>query len=81
MTDPSPRVVILAGPNGAGKTTSSRPILAETLGIRTFVNADTIAQGLSGFGPGLGLVGPATGLSRQPSPVTNGSFLYEVRNG
>jgi len=51
MTDPSPRVVILAGPNGAGKTTSSRPILAETLGIRTFVNADTIAQGLSGFGP------------------------------
>jgi predicted ABC-type ATPase len=47
----SPRIIVLAGPNGAGKSTSSRALLAETLKIPTFVNADTIAQGLSGFAP------------------------------
>ncbi len=47
----SPRVIVLAGPNGAGKTSSSRPLLAETLGVMAFVNADVIAQGLSGFAP------------------------------
>ena len=44
-------VVVLAGPNGAGKTTSARTLLAETLNLMTFVNADVIAQGLSGFNP------------------------------
>lgn len=44
-----PRAVILAGINGAGKTTASRAILADTLRLMTFVNADVIAQGLSGF--------------------------------
>ena len=47
----SPRVIVLAGPNGAGKTSSSRTLLAETLGVMAFVNADVIAQGLSGFAP------------------------------
>lgn len=46
-----PRVIVLAGVNGAGKTTSSRALLARTLKIMTFVNADIIAQGLSGFDP------------------------------
>jgi predicted ABC-type ATPase len=44
-------VIVLAGPNGAGKTTAARTLLAETLRLRTFVNADVIAQGLSGFDP------------------------------
>jgi predicted ABC-type ATPase len=44
-------VIVLAGPNGAGKTTSSRTLLAETLSLMTFVNADVIAQGLAGFDP------------------------------
>jgi predicted ABC-type ATPase len=48
---PSPSIVIIAGPNGAGKTTISRAVLAETLGIEHFVNADAIAAGLSGFSP------------------------------
>lgn len=47
----SPRVIVLGGPNGAGKTSSSRTLLAETLGVMAFVNADVIAQGLSGFAP------------------------------
>jgi predicted ABC-type ATPase len=44
-----PRVVILAGSNGAGKSTAARTILAEALGVMTFLNADVIATGLSGF--------------------------------
>ena len=47
----SPRVIVLAGSNGAGKTSSSRTLLAETLRVMAFVNADVIAQGLSGFAP------------------------------
>ena len=43
----APRVVVFAGPNGAGKSTHADAILA-TLGIKTFVNADFIARGLSG---------------------------------
>ena len=45
-------VVALAGPNGAGKSTVGPRLLEETLGVTRFVNADTIAQGLSGFDPG-----------------------------
>ena len=51
MTTASPSVVVLAGPNGAGKTTAARTLLAETLRLMTYVNADVIAQGLSGFDP------------------------------
>jgi predicted ABC-type ATPase/ribosomal protein S18 acetylase RimI-like enzyme len=46
-----PAVMILAGSNGAGKTTASRTLLAQRLEVMTFVNADTIAQGLAGFNP------------------------------
>lgn len=51
MPEARPIVVIIGGPNGAGKTTISREVLANTLGITEFVNADTIAAGLSGFNP------------------------------
>jgi predicted ABC-type ATPase len=51
MHGPPPRCIVLGGVNGAGKTTSARSILADTLGVMTFVNADVIAQGLAGFDP------------------------------
>lgn len=51
MAETSPTVIVLAGPNGAGKTTASRTLLAKTLHLMTFVNADVIAQGLAGFDP------------------------------
>lgn len=51
MADRSPRAIVLAGPNGAGKTTAARTLLADTLHVMTFLNADTIAQGLAGFDP------------------------------
>jgi predicted ABC-type ATPase len=51
MADAPPAIVVLAGPNGAGKTTCAQTVLAETLRLLTYVNADVIAQGLSGFSP------------------------------
>jgi predicted ABC-type ATPase len=44
-------VIVIAGPNGAGKSTISRKLLAGTLGVHHFVNADTLARGLSEFHP------------------------------
>lgn len=44
-------VIIIAGPNGAGKSTTAPAILNGALGVTEFVNADTIAQGLSAFNP------------------------------
>jgi predicted ABC-type ATPase len=51
MSEKAPRCIVLGGINGAGKTTSARSILAETLRVLPFVNADVIAQGLAGFDP------------------------------
>ena len=47
----APNVVVLAGPNGAGKSTLAPLLLAGTLDVREFVNADTIAAGLSPYNP------------------------------
>lgn len=41
----------MAGPNGAGKSTIAYVLLQEVLETHTFVNADTIARGLSAFAP------------------------------
>lgn len=49
MTDIAPNVVVIAGPNGSGKSTAAPALLRDYLGIGEFVNADVIAQGLSGF--------------------------------
>lgn len=42
---------MLAGPNGAGKSTSAAHLLRGALSVEEFVNADTIAQGLSAYRP------------------------------
>lgn len=47
----SPDVVVLGGPNGAGKSTAAPRLLRGTLAVDEFVNADTLAQGLSAFRP------------------------------
>ncbi|WP_081152561.1 zeta toxin family protein [Niastella vici] len=44
-----PNIHIIAGCNGAGKTTASFTILPEDLKVKEFVNADSIAAGLSPF--------------------------------
>ena len=47
----SPQLVLIGGPNGAGKSTAAPQLLRDTLDVAEFVNADTIASGLSGFHP------------------------------
>ncbi len=42
---------VIAGCNGAGKTTASYTVLPEMLNCNEFVNADSIAAGLSPFKP------------------------------
>ena len=49
MAERSPTVTVLAGPNGSGKTTTSAHLLRDYFDVVEFVNADTIAQGLSAF--------------------------------
>jgi predicted ABC-type ATPase len=46
-----PELYIIAGCNGAGKTTASYAVLPDMLNCREFVNADSIAAGLSPFNP------------------------------
>ncbi len=46
-----PEIVIIAGPNGAGKSTLAPSLLRDTIDVDEFVNADTIALGLSAFQP------------------------------
>jgi predicted ABC-type ATPase len=50
-TGTPPSVVILGGPNGAGKSTAAPKLLRGALRVDEFVNADTLAQGLSAFRP------------------------------
>ena len=51
MARESPNLVVLAGPNGAGKSTLAPLLLKGALKVDEYVNADVIAQGLSGFNP------------------------------
>jgi len=44
-------VVVLGGPNGAAKSTAAPRLLRGSLRVSEFVNADTLAQGLSAFRP------------------------------
>jgi predicted ABC-type ATPase len=46
-----PDAVVLGGPNGAGKSTAALRLLRAPLMVDEFVNADTLAQGLSAFRP------------------------------
>ena len=46
-----PKIYVIAGPNGSGKTTFATEFLPKYADCPTFINADTIARGLSGFSP------------------------------
>jgi predicted ABC-type ATPase len=49
MYTENPKIIVLAGPNGAGKSTTAPMLLRDSFNVDEFVNADTIAQGLSAF--------------------------------
>lgn len=46
-----PKVIVIAGPNGAGKSTTAPAIVQQAFAVHEFINADTIARGLSAFAP------------------------------
>ena len=75
----SPAVVLLGGPNGAGKSTCASQLLNEALHVSEFVNADTIASGLSGFNPsGVSIEAGRLMLRRlQDLASQNVSFAFE----
>jgi predicted ABC-type ATPase len=47
----NPQLVAVAGPNGAGKSTLASRLLPEEFRLYDYVNADTIARGLSAYNP------------------------------
>ncbi|MCI0488106.1 MAG: zeta toxin family protein [Blastocatellia bacterium] len=51
MSDSAPQIIVIAGPNGAGKSTLAPSLLRDRFGLMQYVNADTIALGLSAFDP------------------------------
>jgi len=46
-----PSIFVIAGPNGAGKSTTAPALLRDEFKVPIYVNADTIAAGLSAFEP------------------------------
>lgn len=46
-----PTLIVIGGPNGAGKSTAAPALLRDYAGVTEFVNADTVALGLSAFSP------------------------------
>lgn len=46
-----PHLIMIAGPNGSGKTSTAPRLLRDALEVVDYINADTIAQGLSAFEP------------------------------
>lgn len=46
-----PSLYLIAGCNGAGKTTASKTVFPQLLNCKEFVNADSIAAGISSFNP------------------------------
>jgi predicted ABC-type ATPase len=51
MANTKPKIILIAGCNGAGKSTLAPHLLRDAFNLKDYVNADTIAQGLSAFAP------------------------------
>ena len=51
MRNTKPKIIMIAGCNGAGKSTLAPHLLRDAFGLKDYVNADTIAQGLSAYAP------------------------------
>jgi predicted ABC-type ATPase len=75
-----PTVIAIAGPNGAGKTTVAETFLNNLLGVGEYVNADTIARGLSQFQPqSVAIQAGRQNLRRLDELASSGSsFAFET---
>ncbi len=71
---------MIGGPNGAGKTTMAMTLLPDHLKIVEFINADSIAAGLSPFNPSANeLLAGRLMLQRIHSLIDQGtSFAFET---
>jgi predicted ABC-type ATPase len=80
MPEAEPKLVVLAGPNGAGKSTIAARLLKGPLAVNEFVNADTIARGLSEFHPGRVAVPAGKIMLRRLQELANErvSFAFET---
>jgi predicted ABC-type ATPase len=75
-----PTAIAIAGPNGAGKTTVAETFLSNLLGVGEYVNADTIARGLSQFQPqSVAIQAGRQNLRRLDELASSGSsFAFET---
>ncbi len=75
-----PHVIVIAGANGAGKSTVAPYLLRDTLGVSEFVNADTLAQGLSAFSPETVAIKAGKIMLRRLDELaeTNADFAFET---
>jgi predicted ABC-type ATPase len=75
-----PHVIIIAGPNGAGKTTAAPALLGKALQIDHFVNADTIAAGLSAFAPEKAAIQAGKAMLKRMHYLSNNdeNFAFET---
>jgi predicted ABC-type ATPase len=75
-----PHVIVIAGANGAGKSTVAPYLLRDTLGVSEFVNADTLAQGLSAFAPETAAISAEKIMLRRIDELaeSNRDFAFET---
>ena len=80
MTDLSPTIVVIGGPNGAGKSTVAPVIINRVFGGIEFVNADTLALGLSALHPERQAVAAARIMLRHIADLTAArhTFAFET---
>jgi predicted ABC-type ATPase len=73
-------MICIAGPNGAGKSTAAPTVLRDALEVSAFLNADTIASGLSPFEPETVAITAGKVLLRQFDALTAASadFAFET---
>ncbi len=75
-----PHVIVIAGANGAGKSTVAPYLLRDKLGVDEFVNADTLAQGLSAFAPEKAAISAGKIMLRRLDELaeSNADFAFET---
>jgi len=75
-----PHVIVIARATGAGKSTVAPYLLRDTLGVSEFVNADTLAQGLSAFAPETVAVSAGKIMLRRIDEMAkaNADFAFET---
>lgn len=73
-----PHIIVIAGPNGAGKTTAAPTLLNNALNVSHFVNADTIASGLSAFAPEKAAIQAGRTMLERMRFLANENFAFET---